>query len=162
MPMRTHRAIWLGLGAVILDVLAYFLLGYDTTIRALQILVLGVAVAAMTAWTPAATNAIKRGATTAADKIVLSIWMAWTVLTLQRFYTFFVVLLDRPDWLVQSIFPSIITVNIIVAGIYATFATASESTIPKQDHAWTMISVGLGSFVAGSFATFVFVTGLGL
>lgn len=158
--LKTHITIWLGLGALLLDLIAFILLGYDAVYKAIQIPVLGIAVTAMAAWTPTGLAAIRRGGKSAADKITLAIWMSWSVLTVQRIYTFFVAMWDRPDWLVYSPISSLISTLIIVAGVYSAFATVVDPQIQRPDRGWTLISTAIGAFAAGALATYALLYGL--
>lgn len=160
--LKTHMTIWLALAALALDLIAFLLLGYETVFKAIQVPILGIAVTAATAWTPTGLAAIRRGGTSAADKIALAIWMSWTVLALHRAYTFFVAMWDRPDWLVYSPISSMIGTLIIVAGIYSAFATVSDPAVVRPDKTWTLISTAVGAFAAGALATYALLYGIKL
>ncbi len=162
--LKTHTAIWLGLGVLLLDLIAYFLLGYDIVYRAIQIPILGIAVTAMAAWTPSAMSAIRRGGKSAADKITMAIWMSWSVLTIQRIYAFFVAMLtidgERPMWLVASPISTMIGTLIVIAGSYSAFATVVDPMVARPDKGWTIISSIIGAFAAGALTTYALLYGL--
>ncbi len=157
--MKTQNALWLAFIAVFVNLAMFYVLGPDTTILTLQVIVLGVAVTVSVSWFPAAIQAIRRSASSAADKIVLSVWSAWTVLVLQRVYALFLTVYDRPDALVRSPISSLVTTLIIVAGVYAAYATVTDTDVPVQERSWVIFATAVGSFVAGALATIFIVTG---
>lgn len=156
----TYRVLWMTLVANLLILICYGLFGLQFLNLPLNILVLGVAVTSSAAWFPVAIAAITRGAGLASDKIALSIWAVWTILTIQRFYALALLIWKRPDALVGSPIQLLIVANIIIAGIYASYATVTDSEVVHADRTWTLISTFLGGIVAGGVAVYMAINGL--
>jgi hypothetical protein len=159
--VSTYKALLLGLAALVLNNIIYLLLGYETDTLLTQILVLGVAIAVTVSWLPAAIQAFTRGAIRAADKITISVWTVWAIVTVQRFYALTLNVLDRPDWLVYSPIASNIVTAIIVAGAYAAYATVGEADAPKQERGWVLFATFCGGLVAGALGVFAYTTHMG-
>lgn len=140
------RNLWLSAFAIVISILTYFALGSWVAKWVVDSLVLGVASGMAWTWTPAARRAIWRGVIDGSDKVILTIWLAWTVLFVQRIYTMINVALDRPDWLASSLVPQLIATLIFLAGIFGLAAPASETReLPRGD----MLVVVSGWFVTG-------------
>ena len=75
-------------------------------------LVLGVAAGMSWTWRSAAFRAIRRGGSSGTDKIILTVWLAWTTLLVQRCYVLSAGALKRPEWLTDSAVPGLVAVLI--------------------------------------------------
>lgn len=112
-------------------------------------LALGLAVVISGSWSSAAVRSIKNGGSTAEDKIILTIWGAWTTLLVQRSYVILSTLLNKPDWLTSSPMPGLITTLILVVGMYALIAPVQSSKAPHQEIPWILVSTLIGGLVSG-------------
>src|SRR5690606_38192315 len=109
-------------------------------------LVMGVASGMVWIWSPAAHRSLRRGALDGSDKVIITVWLAWTMYLVQRAYTLVNTALDRPVWLTESLAPQMIATFIFLAGMYGLVAPASA---PTQRHPMSVVS---GWFVAGLVA----------
>lgn len=149
---RNSAALWLGVLAIVIYPPLHFLLGAEVAKLILDSLVLGVAVVISWSWSSAAWEAASNGGRDASDRILLTIWLAWTTLAIQRIYVITVTALGRPDWLTSSIWPGEITTLIFVAGMYAIFAPVTGDKVPRREIINTIIAVAIGSAMAGASA----------
>lgn len=140
------RNLWLSLFAIVVSVLIHFAVGPYWGKLIADSLVMGVASGMVWIWSPAANRALRRGALDGSDKVIITVWLAWTMYLVQRSYTLVNTALDRPVWLTESLAPQMIATFIFLAGMYGLVAPASE---PSQRHPMSVIS---GWFVAGLVA----------
>ena len=140
------RNLWLSLFAVIVSVMIHFAIGPYWGKLIADSLVLGVASGMVWIWSPAARRAIWRGAIDGSDKVILTVWLAWSMYLVQRADTLTATALDRPVWLTESLVPQMIATFIFLAGMFGLVAPASA---PSERHPIGVIS---GWFVAGLVA----------
>ena len=95
------RAVWLSLLVVLLYTAAVPAWGYPATKEAVDAAILFVAVILAWSWAPAAYRAFRSGGQGGAA-IVISLWMAWATLVVQRLWVIAVRWNGRPDWMVNS------------------------------------------------------------
>jgi hypothetical protein len=150
---KYNVALWLGFIAMGLALVSYYLIGRAETLYALNILVLSVSVVVNITWFPAAIGAIRNGARSAADKIVLTVWGSWMILTVQRIYTLLLTVYERPSWLIETPINILIVTGIIVAGRYAAYSTIGEAEAPRQEKLWVYFGTAAGGCVFGILVT---------
>lgn len=157
--IKGSAAPWLGVVAMALALLSYFVIGRAETLYALNILVLSVSVVVNITWAPAAMGAIRNGAKSAADKIVLTVWGSWMILSSQRLYTLLLTVYGRPDWLIETPINILIVTGIIVAGCYAAYSTIGEAEAPRQEKLWVYFGTAAGGCVFGILVTWTLLGG---
>lgn len=141
------RNIWLSVLAIGISLLTHYALGPWIAKWMADSLVLGVAAGMSWTWTPAARRALRAPSEPdGSDKIVLTIWLAWTLYFVQRVYTIANAALERPEWLTNSVIPLLIATLIFLAGLYGLAAPASTAKdMPRRQ----MLTVWSGWFVTG-------------
>lgn len=157
--LKSSAALWLGFVAMAFALLSYFVVGRAETLYALNILVLSVSVVVNITWLPAAIGAIKNGARSAADKIVLTVWGSWMILTIQRIYALLLTIYERPTWLIETPINALIVTGIIVAGCYAAYSTIGEAEAPHQEKIWVYFGTAAGGCVFGVLVTWTLLGG---
>lgn len=133
------RNLWLSTFAVVISVLTYYALGPWTAKWIVDSLVLGVAAGMAWTWTNPARAAIADGARAGADKIVITIWLAWAMYFVQRAYVF----INKDGGLSDTLAPQLIATFIFLAGAYG-LAAPIESTRKELP-----VAVVSGWFVTG-------------
>lgn len=133
------RNLWLSTFAIVISILTYYALGPWTAKWIADSLVLGVAAGMAWTWTKPARAAIADGARAGADKIVITIWLAWTMYFVQRAY----VLINKDGVLTDTLVPQLIATFIFLAGAYG-LAAPVES--PRKELPVAVVS---GWFVTG-------------
>lgn len=145
---NTHATLWLGALVLILTLVLFYWAGMTITTLALNTVVLGIAVITSVSWGPAALLAFKDGGRTASDKIIISVWGAWTVLLIQRIYALGISITTvdgvEAKWLTESPIQPMIVALICVVGAYASYATVTEAGAPKRERSWMIFSTGVG------------------
>lgn len=156
--ITTHAALLLSLVTVVVYYALYISLGTDPAKLTVDALILGEGVVIVMTWWSAAWAAIRRGAQTGEDKVILTIWLAWLTLLISRAYTIWFVLSGRPDWLRDSPVGGTISTLILIAGGYAIFAPiTSGQVVPKPVLINIIIAAVAGAFAAGfMIAAYVF------
>lgn len=140
------RTLWLSVFALVLSVMVYYALGYSTGKWLADSLVTGVAAGMSFTWFAAAMRAMRRGAGDGTAKIVLTVWLAWTIYLVQRVYVLILAALGRPQWLSESFVPQLIATVIFLAGAYGLSAPVSGAEeLPRREMAVLLV----GWFVAG-------------
>lgn len=125
----------------------FFVFGFTTAKLVADSLVLGVAAGMAWTWHNVAIQAIKRGARTGTDKIILTVWLAWFMLLVQRAYVIFAAMIDRPEWLVAGFVPILIAMMIFLAGFFGLSAPATGTEeLPKRQQLHLIV----GWFIAGA------------
>lgn len=161
--IKGSAALWLGVVAMAITLLSYLAIGRAETMYALNILVLSVSVVVNITWFPAAMGAIRNGAKSAADKIVLTVWGSWMILTIQRIYALLLTIYTvddvRPQWLIESPINVLIVTNIIVVGCYAAYSTIGEAEAPRQEKLWVYFGTAAGGCVFGILVTWTLLGG---
>jgi hypothetical protein len=152
--LKTHAAVLLGFLAVGICLAAHYVIGQELTKLYLDVL-LGASVIVSLTWFPAARDAIRRGANTAGDKIILSIWVSWTALLVQRIYVLGVSITTDPitgqraDWLVTSPAATVVAALILVAGAYTAYATVSDARVPIHERKFVLTATFIGGLIVG-------------
>jgi hypothetical protein len=145
--LTQYRTLWLSGLALVLFVAIHFALGQLTAKWLIESLVLGVASGMCWTWRSAAFRAFRRGGSTGTDKIILTVWLAWTMLLVQRSYVLSSGALRRPEWLTDSPVPGLIAKAIFLAGMYGLSAPAAGvEDLPKREQLHLII----GWFNAGA------------
>lgn len=154
------RNIWLSVFAVVVSILTYYALGTWVAKWIVDSLVLGVAAGMSWTWTRAARRALVKSEPDGSDKIVLTIWLAWTVLLVQRVYTLSVNALDRPDWLTASLAPQLIATAIFLAGYYGLTAQSEQARdLPRRQYITVMSGWFVAGIVTGAAAVYLLIAG---
>lgn len=153
------RNLWMSLFAIVASFVVYYAVGPWVAKWIADSLILGVAFGMSWTWGPAAFRSLGRGAIDGADKIVLTIWLAWTVLLLQRAYTMSVAALDDPFWLTSSPVPQLIATLIFLAGVYGLVAPVNaERQLPRREMIVVVSGWFLTGIVTGAAAAYLFIT----
>lgn len=147
--LRKYSTLLLTLLAVLTYFALYTSLGHDGSKFIVDSLTLGIAVIIAGSWSSAAYVAIRNGGASGEDKIILTIWGAWTTLVVQRIYVIFSTITNQPDWLTQGFMPGLVTTLIGCAGTYAIIAPIQDGKAPHQEILWTIGITVLGSLIAG-------------
>lgn len=108
------RNLWLSLFAIIVSVAVHYALGPWTAKWIADSLVLGVAAGMAWTWGRAALAALREGARSGADKIVVTLWLAWLMYFVQRVYVF----ANKDGAFSDTLAPQIIATFIFLAGMY--------------------------------------------
>lgn len=145
--LRTHHVLWVVAGTLGMYLLGYFLLGHEAITSVLNILLLGVSIIVSWSWGPAAWDSYKRGVITAADKIIMAIWGSWSALAVYRLYTLLLDALGHPIWLVNTPIDGLGGTFILLMGVFAAYATVSESDVPRLERNHVL----LATFIGGAF-----------
>ncbi len=154
------RNIWLSVFGVVISVLTYYALGPWVAKWVVDSLVLGVAAGMSWTWSRAAYRALWRGATDGSDKIVLTIWMAWTLYFVQRVYTIANSAMGRPDWLTSSVVPQLIATFIFLAGLYGLSAQSEQARdLPRRQYLTVMSGWFVAGIVTGAAAVYLLIAG---
>jgi len=141
---------------MILFYAVYIGMGQEFTKQTVNVLLLGTAVTISVSWFWPAMRAFRRGASDDVSKIVLTIWLSWTALIVQRVYTIVSDALGRPDWLIQSPAALVVAVLILIAGGYAVVAPASGEDVPKREKVWSIFATTVGGIVMGAVGMAIF------
>lgn len=134
---------------VLAYLLMYWGLGYTPAKYTIDSLTLGVGVVITWTWGSAALAAVKDGIQKPSSKIILAIWLAWTVLILQRIYVLVWNLDGQPDWLQNSPISGVITTMIFLAGMYAVIAPTQDEDTPRMEIYSLIIGTAVGSIIVG-------------
>jgi hypothetical protein len=143
------KTLWLSVAAIIAYLAGHYVVGAETVKFFVDALLLGVSVMLCWTWGPAALRALLNGGHGDVAKIVLTIWLAWTALLVQRVYVISMALLGRPQWLLDSPAAGLIATIILIAGCYALLAPSAGGDVPKQEVRNLIIGVALGGVVVG-------------
>lgn len=134
--------------ASVLTLVAY-LLGYATfgaqAKFVVDALLLAVSIIISCTWAPAAWRALRRGASDDVGKVVLTVWLAWSALLIQRVYVIVLAATGLTAAAANSPFPGLIATIILVAGAYAVLAPSEGEGVPRAE----LINLIAASFVAG-------------
>lgn len=153
------RNLWLSVVALIASIATHYITGPYWSKLIIDALVLGVSAGMMWTWSPAAGRALSRGATGGSDKVIITVWLAWTMYFVQRVYTLANTALDRPEWLTTSIAPQIIATLIFIAGMYGLLAPASDAaSLPRRQMAVIVSGWFVAGLVAGGAAVYALLT----
>lgn len=156
------QTLWLSLVAVLLYVTVHFAIGQLTAKWLIDSLVLGVAAGMSWTWRSAAFRAIGRGGASGTDKIILTVWLAWTTLLVQRCYVLTTGALGRPEWLVDSFVPGLVATLIFLAGMYGLSAPATGSEdLPRREQLHLIIGWFITGAVGGGAIVYFVLTGNG-
>lgn len=136
----------------------FMVFGQDITKNTVNILLLGEAVTISITWFWAAMRAFRRGGSDDISKVVLSVWLAWTALIMQRIYVIILDAYNRPDWIVNSYASTFVVVLILISGGYAVMAPASGDDIPRRERVWTTLGATIGGIVIGVTSTLAYIS----
>lgn len=154
------QTIWLSLLAILIYVAVHFAIGQLTAKWLIDSLVLGVAAGMSWTWRSAAFRAIKRGGASGTDKIILTVWLAWSTLLVQRCYVLATGALGRPDWLVESFVPGLVATLIFLAGMYGLSAPATGAEdLPRREQLHLIIGWFITGAVGGGAIVYFLLTG---
>lgn len=165
---RTHSAVLLGALAILLSIAAYYVIGRVITKLILDILLFGVAVVVCWTWFSAAVGALRGGARSAADKIILTVWGSWTALLVQRIYVLAITALTitepdgtqlRPLWLSEGPISVLVVTVVLIAGTYAAYATVSEADVPIHERRSILVATFVGGLAVGILTTIAVIFG---
>lgn len=158
--LEKYRTLWLSAFALLLFVGVHFAVGSVTAKWLVDSLVLGVAAGMAWTWRSAAFRAIRRGGSSGTDKIILTVWLAWAVFLVQRCYVLMLGALKRPDWLVDSVAPGLITTLIFLAGMYGLSAPATGTEeLPRREQLHLIIGWFITGAVGGGAIVYFALTG---
>lgn len=165
MPLRrikANAAVLLGALGIVLAVGSYYTAGQQFTKLVLDILLFGVAIVVFGTWFFAALDALRNGAKTASDKVILTVWGTWTAVLVQRIYVLVITALSttnaegvvtRPLWLTDSPVSVFLVALFLIAGLYAAYATVSEADVPVQERRSVLIATFVGGLAVGVVGT---------
>lgn len=151
-----YLAVILSVLMVIAYLLFDWLVGTGPAKVTIDSLTLGVGLVIMYSWGSAAISAIRTGIRKDSSKIVLTIWLSWTVLVIQRIYVLIYTIIGKPDWLADSFFPGLITVLIFIAGMYAIVAPVQTDPTPRRQVISLVVSGVVAGLVAGIIIGFYY------
>lgn len=156
--LTNHYAVMLSVLALILYTLALPAFGYGITKEAVDAAILFVAVVLAWSWAPAAGRAFRSGGTGGAA-IVMSLWLAWTALVVQRLWVIAVRWNGRPDWMIESPINGYVGVLIFIAGAYAIVAPVTVDDVPRREIVHMVIAAAMGGLAVGVALTVYFLRG---
>lgn len=155
-----YQTIWLSALALVLYVVVHYAIGAVTAKWLVDSLVLGVAAGMTWTWRTAAFRAIRRGASSGTDKIILTVWLAWFMFLVQRSYVLMAGALARPDWLTSSAMPGLIATMIFLAGMYGLSAPATGSEdLPRREMLHLIIGWVITGAVGGGAVVYFWIGG---
>lgn len=147
--VKRYLAIW----GLLLFIVAYFVLaqvaGASAAKYVVDTLTLGVGIIIFWTWFPAAMDALFNRVSEGSDKIVLSIWLAWTILILQRLWALWVRLADNPPWAADYWVPGVITIMLFTSGFFAVVAPITGTSIPRREVMYVTISSLVVGIIVG-------------
>lgn len=155
-----YQTVWLSVLAVALYIGVHYAIGQMTAKWLIDSLVLGVAAGMTWTWRSAAFRAVRRGGATGTDKIILTVWLAWATLLLQRCYVLTTGALGRPQWLVDSFVPGLVATLIFLAGMYGLSAPATGAEdLPRREQLQLLIGWFITGAVGGGAIVYFILTG---
>lgn len=154
------QTLWLSLVAVLIYIAVHYAIGQMTAKWLIDSMVLGVAAGMAWTWRSAAFRAIRRGGSSGTDKIILTVWLAWTTLLVQRGYVLTLNAMDRPQWLVDSFVPGLVATLIFLAGMYGLSAPATGAEdLLKREQLHLIIGWFITGAVGGGAIVYFMLTG---
>lgn len=135
----------------------FLIMGPEFTKSTVNILVLGEAVTICITWFWAALRAFRRGGSDDISKIILSVWLAWTALIIQRIYVIIAQSYNRPEWLIDGYLSIFVVVLILISGGYAVMAPATGEDVPRRERVWTTLGATIGGVVIGAAGTLAYI-----
>ncbi len=158
-----YNSILLSISVIVSYFICYFLLGSQSAKLIIDALVLGASVTIFLSWGRVAMGALIRGAHSGEDKIVLTIWLAWTVLMIQRVYVIVYAIMGKPEWVMELPIGGVISTLIFLSGMFAVFAPVtpelgSTTPLPRS----ILIACTVGAFVSGVIVAAYFLRGFTL
>jgi drug/metabolite transporter (DMT)-like permease len=157
--LATHVAVLYGLAILTIFLGMYYAFGQDIPRQIANIVLLGTAVTICLGWFPAAQKALRNGVQEGRELIIVTIWMSWTGLLVQRVYTIANESLGRPDWLTNSPGSIIVAVLIMVSGLYAVVAPITDPEVLSREKVWDRWAIAAGAFVSVCAAIAYYVVG---
>lgn len=140
--------------AVLVSVCVYYFAPDDAKIIR-DSAVLGIAAGVCWTWGAAAVRALGRGARSGIDQVILTVWLAWFMYFVQRYY----VLVNKDDWLTETIVPHMIATLILLAGMYALAAPHdSQEKLPQGKIVFLAVGWLITGLVAGGAAVYALLT----
>lgn len=146
--------IYTSLAAIALSILLHFALPNDAKWIA-DSLVLGAAAGMVWTWGPAASRAVRRGAASGSDKVIMTVWLAWALYLVQRAY----VLINKDGILTGTLVPHLIATFIFLAGMYGLAAPIDpREELPPRQMAFIITGWFITGIVAGGAAVYALLT----
>lgn len=147
--LKSNIVLLLSALALFAAELSYFVFGLYWTKLVVDTLLLGAAIIVSTTWFTAALDAFRAKAVDAGDKIVLTVWITWTAILIQRLYVIVGTALDRPQWWVDSPGSITVTTLVLIAGAYASYATVGDAHVPIRERRFVLMATFIGGLVVG-------------
>ncbi len=144
----THNAVLWGIGIMTAFLAMYYILGQEIPRQLANIILLGIATAISIGYFPSAQKAVKEGVSSGRQLIIVTIWLSWTGLFIQRIYTITNEALERPDWLANSPGSIIVAVLILISGLYAVIAPISDPDVLTREKVWDKAAITIGTLVS--------------
>jgi len=151
--VTNYVALTLTVLAVLAYVVLYWAIGNVTAKLIVDGLAIGVGFVIMYTWGPAAISAIRHGVQKDSSKIVLTVWMIWTIVVVQRVFVIVSTFLGNPPWLINSVIPGVIVTLAFVAGMYA--AVAPVQTDSPMESKKELINLIIAAVLGLAVATCV-------
>lgn len=147
--MRNYVALILTIVTVIAYLILHYLIGHNNAKYLIDAATLGVGIIIVWTWLSAVLDGFKRGFQSGASKVIVTIWLTWLVLVIQRVYALAFTAAHSPMGWTMSAIPGEITTLLFVSGMYAIIAPVQENNIPKQQLTHLLIAAVIGGMVAG-------------
>lgn len=154
--LSNWSALLAAVSVIAASYIMFRLFGFEITKGTANVLVLGEAVTISITWFWAALRAFRRGGSDDISKIILSVWLAWTALIIQRVYVIVAQAYDRADWLVDGYMSIFVTVLILISGGYAVMAPSAGENVPRRERIWTILGATIGGAVIGAAGTLAY------
>lgn len=141
---------WITIGTILSFFLMYSVTTHDQAVEIANGLVLGVGVAIMLTWFLPAMESMRTNRGTGAGLLSMAIFGVGVALTVHRIWAYTLRWLDRPEWLLNSIFAPGAAWILGVAGVMILLAPGTqEGEIPLRNYVWFVFAGVIGALVSG-------------
>lgn len=148
--LTNFAAIWISGVVIVLYFGLYYVFGRDDSKFVADWLVLiGATFMSAMTFTPA-WNGIKSGGKSGSDQLMISFWMVWTFVLVQRVWIITTNLPNTPDYFRLSPVSGLIATMFAIAAGYGIAAPLSNSPeVPKQQIIPMLIATAISSIISG-------------
>jgi hypothetical protein len=112
--------------------------------------VLGISAYHTVNYSPPALRALRSGASTGGQRIVVGMWLFWLVLLAQRGWVVVLSAAGRPESLSHSLVPTVIASGLFIAGFYLAAAPVSDNyELPKRETRMMLLATAFSFLIVG-------------
>lgn len=149
-PISANRILWFFAGAFFLYWVAAAFVEGRFLVELFYALSLGTATMILATWLPAVWDITRKGRVDSASLLVISIFMLWLVLFMNRSWAMYVLWTGTSRWALSSPVTGFIAYSVMVAGMLQLFAAGrTTGAVPGQYWYHILAAVGIGGLVAG-------------